>query len=113
MFIRFDTYEIEQSLSTNCFEVDDLIAPAISSLNRKGYKTAFSCSGHPDTGHDPEIAYIAFTFGGITPEYLPAGWNWVFDGQMEYRYHTATASTIKLVMSRLTAWAETLPDVSS
>lgn len=29
------------------FECDDLIAPAISLLNKKGYKTTFCCSGHP------------------------------------------------------------------
>lgn len=29
------------------FECDDLIAPAISLLNKKGYKTLFCCSGHP------------------------------------------------------------------
>ena len=31
----------------NYFECDDLIAPAISLLNRKGYRTVFCCSGHP------------------------------------------------------------------
>lgn len=31
----------------NYFECDDLIAPAISLLNKKGYKTKFCCSGHP------------------------------------------------------------------
>lgn len=29
------------------FECDDLIAPAIALLNKKGYKTTFCCSGHP------------------------------------------------------------------
>lgn len=29
------------------FECDDLIAPAISLLNMKGYKTSFCCAGHP------------------------------------------------------------------
>ena len=31
---------------TTCFEVDELIAPIISVLNQKGYKTIYSCSGH-------------------------------------------------------------------
>lgn len=31
----------------NYFECDELIAPAISLLNKKGYKTTFCCSGHP------------------------------------------------------------------
>ena len=34
-------------LKDDYFECDDLIAPAISLLNRKGYKTTFCCSGHP------------------------------------------------------------------
>ena len=29
------------------FECDDLIAPAISLLNKKGYETNYCCSGHP------------------------------------------------------------------
>ena len=31
----------------NYFECDDMIAPTISLLNKKGYRTAFCCSGHP------------------------------------------------------------------
>ena len=34
-------------LEDDYFECDDLIAPAISLLNKKGYKTEFCCSGHP------------------------------------------------------------------
>ena len=34
-------------LADDYFECDDLIAPAISLLNKKGYKTEFCCSGHP------------------------------------------------------------------
>lgn len=30
----------------NSFEIDELIAPAVQELNRKGYKTTYSCSGH-------------------------------------------------------------------
>ena len=29
------------------FECDDLIAPIISLLNQKGYKTNYCCAGHP------------------------------------------------------------------
>lgn len=29
------------------FECDEIIAPAISLLNKKGYETTFCCSGHP------------------------------------------------------------------
>lgn len=34
-------------LAKDYFECDDLIAPAISLLNKKGYTTEFCCSGHP------------------------------------------------------------------
>lgn len=37
------------------FECDDLIAPAISLLNKKGYKTLFCCSGHPYGSIDTDI----------------------------------------------------------
>lgn len=37
------------------FECDDLIAPAISLLNRKGYKTECCCSGHPFPSIDAEV----------------------------------------------------------
>ena len=33
-------------IKSDYFECDDIIAPAISLLNKKGYKTNFCCSGH-------------------------------------------------------------------
>ena len=109
MYIRTDTFEMHRLPSGSCFEVDDFIAPAISILNQKGYLTAFCCSGHAEDPHDPELAYIAFEFGGITPVTIPAGWYWAFDGQMEYRYEAVTQTMIEAVMSELTAWAAALP----
>lgn len=41
-YINYDNFEINNEY----FEVDDLIAESISLLNKKGYKTLFSCSGH-------------------------------------------------------------------
>lgn len=40
-------YVSDRILKCDYFECDDLIAPAISLLNQKGYKTNFCCSGHP------------------------------------------------------------------
>lgn len=37
---------INDIMKEDYFECDDLIAPAISLLNKKGYKTMFCCSGH-------------------------------------------------------------------
>lgn len=56
MYISYDDYEISKDPFENGFEVDDLIAPAISILNKKGYRTAFCCSGHPD--RCPFVDYI-------------------------------------------------------
>ena len=116
MYIKNNTFELSRCKADNCFEVDDAIVKAIAVLNRKGYRTAFCCSGHPDTGHDPEIAYIQFGFGEITPETLPDGWYWESDGQMEYVYDTADpkelGKTIIRVMEKLLCWAKSLPDAN-
>lgn len=46
LFINNTTYEIEQQKTPDNFEVDTLIAKSISLLNKKGYKTVSSNSGH-------------------------------------------------------------------
>lgn len=52
-------YVADEKRKENYFECDDLIAPSISLLNKKGYKTIFCCSGHPyatiDVVFSPEI----------------------------------------------------------
>lgn len=50
----FDTREANQE---DYFECDDLIAPAISLLNRKGYTTKWCCSGHAYGGIQEAIVY--------------------------------------------------------
>jgi hypothetical protein len=54
VYIRKDNFEFANSNIENgylkdflFFEVDDLISFAISLLNKKGYNTIMSCSGHP------------------------------------------------------------------
>ena len=41
------SYVQDYKIAEDYFECDDLIAPAISLLNKKGYKTTYCCSGHP------------------------------------------------------------------
>ena len=59
-YMNMTTYEISDyapRCNENGFcEIDDNIADAIAMLNKKGYYTAFCCSGHMDSGHNPEVA---------------------------------------------------------
>lgn len=38
---------------TGWFPVDEVIAPAVRELNLRGYRTTYSCSGHPISGLIP------------------------------------------------------------
>ena len=115
MFINYDDYEISRKPFKNGFEVDDLIAPAISILNKLGYRTAFCCSGHAECEYYPEHAYIEFWFGETPPEHIPEGWYWESDGNMQYEYKSfapdALNEEIIHVMDGLSVWAEGLPDL--
>jgi len=51
-YMHNDSFEILQGSNIDnyldeYFDVDDLIALPIQTLNRRGYKTQFCCSGHP------------------------------------------------------------------
>lgn len=48
-------YVMDYKTADEYFECDDMIAPAISLLNKKGYKTTFCCSGHPFAGIDEAL----------------------------------------------------------
>lgn len=52
-YISVKTFEIDNDI----FEVDDAIAETISILNKKGYHTTYSCSGHSEPQFQ-SIAYI-------------------------------------------------------
>jgi len=62
---------------TNCggviFEIDDLILPTIEILNRKDYKTSWSCSGHYDASLETISTYIAFKHSIYIPDNIPCG----------------------------------------
>lgn len=113
MYINKETFEITSSFDDGSFQVDDLIAELIQTLNIKGYRTAFCCSGHHDSGYIPERAYIEFQFGGITPEYLPDGWCWEHDGHMEFEYAASNEEDLRkeifTTMDKAKQWADTLP----
>lgn len=115
MYIDIHSFEMCDHYVPCSFEVDDEIAGAISTLNKKGFHTAFCCAGHASEECFSSCAYIQFEFGGITPEILPEGWIWEEDGQMEYVYSSDTkeglAEEIKRVMRELLIWAQQLPEV--
>ena len=111
MYMDEKTFDLSAEPKGHWVQIDDLIAPTIQILNLKGYRTAWSCSGHVREGFDR--AYILFEFGEITPEELPAGWFWEEDGHMFYQYLSSSPDDlnreISEVMSELLKWAESLP----
>ena len=111
MYMNEKTFDLSTKPIENGVQIDDLIAQTIRTLNLKGYKTAWCCSGHVKEGFDS--AYIQFEFGEITPEELPAGWIWVEDGHMVYQYESCTpddlSREIAEVMDDLFEWAKALP----
>lgn len=48
-FEMWDFPEVFEDM-TGWFSVDEVIAPAVRELNLRGYRTIFSCSGHPIPG---------------------------------------------------------------
>ena len=44
--ILYDMALISEKVKDQYFECDEMIAPTISLLNKKGYKTKFCCAGH-------------------------------------------------------------------
>ena len=113
MYINKQTFEVTAFQTENSFQVDDAIADIIRDLNVKGYKTAFCCSGHSKSMYRPEVAYIEFQFGEITPECLPDGWQWVHDGHMECVYKSTNSDDlekeIKATMREAKRWVKSLP----
>ena len=111
MYMNEQTFELSETPTKGYIQVDDLIAPTLQILNLKGYRTAWSCSGH--VREDCDSAYILFEFGEITPEELPSGWFWEEDGHMEYQYISRSPDDlireITDVMRKLSDWAESLP----
>ena len=60
VYIDKQNFNISVDKVDNSFECDDMIADTVSLLNRKGYTTKYSCSGHPSTNFRLVDTYIAF-----------------------------------------------------
>lgn len=100
--------------SFDYFQVDELIAPSIALLNKKGYKTINCCSGHI---HDTS-GYIWFDELYEFPS-IPKGCKlgehegtshlkWSTDGNGDTQQ---TISNIVQTMSNLYSWVVALPDI--
>ena len=61
---------MQQETNLNRGEIDEMIFPAVDLLNRKGYETNFSCSGHIEI-NQYEGTYIIFTEKDFP--FLPGG----------------------------------------
>ncbi len=116
-------------------EIDELIAPTVQVLNRKGYITKYCCSGHPfekwveskglSNGTRPIRSYICFE-NGITLPRLPHGFS--VSEVLERRFNTTViektyfpdddgkdhfyniARQILVAMTDLYKWALDLPN---
>lgn len=85
---KVDFSDHENECQETWVRLDDLIAPVISELNKKGYRTLFSCSGHAEgtssfcsrTYNPYPHAYIKFDEGvNIPKDLIPKGWKYEED----------------------------------
>jgi hypothetical protein len=121
-----DKMECEFPFLKQHIHIDDLIAPAIQILNRKGYTTEGCCSGHlffsTDINEKPKNlrSYINFEEGISLPS-IPHGFVWIkstciaYDYNIPYKYNVNARFEILReqleVMEKLYNWALKLPDL--
>ena len=125
---KFDIYRTfdDPNIKGPIVEVDEMIAPIISLLNKKGYKTRYCCSGHCyecDDGEFRTFTYILFQDilpKGIT---LPQGFSHTRTRKNKYDPKSRSLlekenigdsdfsllSNIFNTMRDLYGWAEQLP----
>jgi hypothetical protein len=132
----FDIYHNEYNILYDGYvEIDELIAPSIQILNRKGYKTRHCCSGHSLTewlfnegeakyrkSRTAPDSYISFE-EGITLPILPPGFaiddsenRWLVIRKFDYAYYYSDIELSRLIleaMEQLYEWALDLPDFKS
>ena len=125
----FEIYHNDQHIIPDGYvEIDELIAPSIQTLNRKGYITEMCCSGHSVTDwlingeaeywqlKAPPYSYILFKEGIYLPV-LPRGFvmdsdNTLFGIRKNYTVNSffETSRNILETMEQLYEWALDLPD---
>lgn len=72
-FVYLEKDEIEKYY----FECDEIIAPLISLLNRKGYKTKHCCSGHFSIRYGDSVRFGKLSSSGMEgyPYFVVEGWH--------------------------------------
>jgi hypothetical protein len=80
------------SCNGSVIELDELIAPTIIELNKKGYRTAFCCSGH---FYENRITtYIAFADEAFMPDSEPDGaFEWDENSRLPVLRYTGAGDT--------------------
>lgn len=77
-------------------ELDELIAPVIIVLNKKGYMTRFSCSGH---WYKYSTPYIVFEDEEHLPDSLPK--HFTLEGNNVIRYEFDNEQSVELKFNEL------------
>lgn len=131
----FDIYHNEYHILYDDYvEIDELIAPTIQILNRKGYKTKHCCSGHPFTdwlwnegeakyrkSQNLPSSYIEFEEGIALPIPPPGFFDDSKNNRLvirkdDYAYYADAFELSRLIfeaMAQLYKWAFYLPEVKS
>ena len=87
--------------------IDELMIRPIVELNKKGYRTAYCCSGHDLRGSYDQHGYILFT-PGINLENAPSGWNLERDNINNRVCIRSQTDDIAASISLLNEWIEGL-----
>lgn len=97
------------------FPVDYLIAPILEELDKKGYKTKYSCSGHWDKQPYQTYIYFMYDYGF---ENLPKGFilkkeddGCIIEAKIHSQHSTnIVVSALTNSLNNLYEWASLLPN---
>lgn len=87
--------------------IDELMIRPIVELNKKGYRTAYCCSGHDLRGGYDQHGYILFA-PGINLESAPSGWNLERDSIHNRVCIRSQIVDIAVTISWLNDWVDNL-----
>lgn len=79
--------ELEEYVDDNFVQLDDLIAPIVSVLNKLGYRTLYSCSGHPKQYWALYVTIVGNHTGLIKQKLIENKCDCLFTIEYCYDYH--------------------------